>query len=146
MRALSPFFLQGGDPETSVFFWFSFLDTPTNNSRKENPDSYECQMLTSWPYKAGFQGREEPLEVPSSNEQRIGLMKSFAQKWAEPFKEIVDAIPPSTEARSISLEDWPPGKGMWNNLDGRVTMVGDAVHAMTMCMYPFSASPALGSS
>ncbi|MCJ1469833.1 hypothetical protein MMC07_008475 [Pseudocyphellaria aurata] len=132
MRALSPFFLQGGDPETNVYFWFSFLDTPTNNSRKENPDSYECQILTSWPYKVGFQGREEPLEIPSSNEERIGLMKSFVQNWAEPFKGVVDGIPLSTEVKSISLEDWPPGKGMWDNLDGRATMVGDAAHTMTM--------------
>lgn len=137
MRALDPYFLQGGDPESNVYFWFSFLDTPANNTRKEDPNSYECQIITSWPYKVGFQGREEPLEVPSSNEERISLMKSFAQDWAEPFKEIVGCIPPSAEVKNILLEDWQPGKGMWDNLDGRVTMVGDAAHTMTMCTLPF---------
>lgn len=136
MRSLDPFFLQGGDPESNVFFYFSFLDTPTNNTRKEDPNSYECQILLSWPYKVGFQGRETPLEVPPSNEERTILMKSFAQGWAEPFKEIVDSIPPSAEVKSISLEDWPPEKGMWDNLGGRVTLVGDAAHTMTMCMLP----------
>lgn len=137
MRALDPFFLQGGDPESSVYFWFSFLDTPANTTRKEDPNSYECQILTSWPYKVGFQDREEPLEIPSSNEERISLMKSFAWGWAEPFKEIVTCIPPSAEVKSISLEDWPPGKGVWDNLDGRVTLVGDAAHTMTMCTFAF---------
>lgn len=69
-------------------------------------------------------------------------MKSFVQGWAEPFKEIVDRIPTSDEVKSISLEDWPPGKGVWDNLNGRVTMVGDAAHTMTMCKSPFCNSPA----
>ena len=140
MRALDPFFLQGGDPKSNVYFWFSFLDTPTNNNRKEDPNSYECQILLSWPYKVGFQGGEAPLEVPSSNEERIQLMKRFAQSWAEPFKEIVDCIPPSAEVKNISLEDWPPEKGMWDNRGGRVTLVGDAAHTMTMCTLPFCTS------
>lgn len=47
MQALDPFYLQGGDPESNVHLWFSFLDTPINNTRKEDSDSYECQVLTS---------------------------------------------------------------------------------------------------
>lgn len=140
MRVLDPFFIQGGDPKSNVYFWFSFLDTPTNNTRKEDSKSYECQILLSWPYKVGFQGRETPLEVPPSNEERTNLMKSLAPSWANPFKEIVDCIPPSAEVKSISLEDWPPEKGMWDNLGGRVTLVGDAAHTMTTCMLPFCTS------
>ena len=133
MRELDPFVLMGGDPQSDVFFLFSFLDTPINNAREDNPDSYECQIVVSWPYRSGFQGREAPLEVPLSNEGRIDLMKSFAQEWAEPFKEIVNSIPPGTEAKNVSVEDWAPKRGMWDNRGGKVTMIGDAAHTMTMC-------------
>lgn len=49
VQALDPFYLQGGDPKSNVYLWLSFLDTPTNNTRKEDSNSYECQILTSWP-------------------------------------------------------------------------------------------------
>ncbi len=41
MRSLEPFLFQGGDPESDAYMWFSFLDTPSNNSRHEDPDTYE---------------------------------------------------------------------------------------------------------
>lgn len=133
MRAIDPYFLQAGDPETDTFLWFSFLDTPNNNDR-ENRDTYECQILTSWPYRAGYRNLTEPLEVPKDNEGRLALMRSLADGWAEPFREIVQSIPDGVEAKSIALEDWPtPAKGSWCNFHGRATLVGDAAHAMTMC-------------
>lgn len=65
-------------------------------------------------------------------------MRSMAEGWAEPFKEIVQSIPDGTEAKPITLEDWPtPPKGSWVNLNGKATLVGDAAHAMTMCKFNF---------
>ncbi|KAM0805877.1 hypothetical protein BDR22DRAFT_189473 [Usnea florida] len=52
MRSLDPFFLQGGDPQTDAYFWFSFLDTPSNNPRSEDPDTFECQIMIGWPYRS----------------------------------------------------------------------------------------------
>ncbi|KAK2738252.1 hypothetical protein FQN57_007115 [Myotisia sp. PD_48] len=129
MRALDPYFLQGGDPNSNSFFWFSFLDTPTNNDR-EDRDTYECQILVSWPYSPDNPGAGE---VPVDNNERLKLMRSLVDKWAEPFREIVQSIPDGVEAKSISLEDWPtPPRGTWNNFDGKATLIGDAAHAMTM--------------
>ena len=134
MRALDPFFFQGGDPQSDVFMWFSFLDTPSNNSRRENPDTFECQIMIGWPYRKGFLGRDEPLDAPSENSEKLVLMKRIAQGWAEPFQECVMEIPEDTSVQSIKLEDFVPRRGMWDNMHGRVTIVGDAAHAMTMCM------------
>lgn len=136
MRALDPFFFQSGDPQSDVFMWFSFLDTPSNNSRSENPDTFECQFMVGWPYRNGFMGVEEPLDVPPEGE-RLALMKRIAESWAEPFRECLMKIPDGTVVQAIRLEDFVPRHGMWDNMQGRVTTVGDAAHAMTMCMFHF---------
>ena len=134
MRALDPFFFQGGDPQSDVFMWFSFLDTPSNNSRIENPDTFECQIMIGWPYRKGFLGRDEPLDAPAGNGEKLALMKRIARGWAEPFQECVLEIPEETSVQSVKLEDFVPRRGMWDNMHGRVTIAGDAAHAMTMCM------------
>lgn len=133
MYALDPFFFQGGDPHSDAFMWFSFLDTPSNNPRQDNPNTYECQILVSWPYRKGFKGRKEPLDVPATGPERLALMEELASGWAEPFRECVLAIPDGTHVQAIRLEDFVPRQGMWDNRQGRCTMVGDAAHAMTMC-------------
>lgn len=66
--------------------------------------------------------------------ERVRLMKRLVEGWAEPFRECVMSIPESTDVKAITLEDWVPKRGMWGNLEGRATLVGDAAHAMTMCM------------
>ena len=134
MRALDPFFFQGGDPQSDVFMWFSFLDTPSNNSRRENRDTFECQIMIGWPYRKGFLGKDEPLDAPAGNGEKLALMKRIAQGWAEPFRECVMEIPEETNVQSIKIEDFVPRRGMWDNMHGRVTVIGDAAHAMTMCM------------
>ncbi|KAI4121272.1 MAG: hypothetical protein LQ341_007428, partial [Variospora aurantia] len=131
MRALDPFFFQGGDPNTNAFMFFSFLDTPANNTRA-NPDTYECQILVSWPWREGFRGMQKPLDIPDASEERVRLMKALVDGWASPFHECVMHIPPDAEVKAIGLEDFVPRQGMWDNRDGRVTLMGDAAHAMTM--------------
>ncbi|KAI9829291.1 MAG: hypothetical protein M1826_005755 [Phylliscum demangeonii] len=170
MRALDPFFLQAADPVTDTFFWFSFLDTPSSQAAAASAASspandndidndvsdatYTCQILTSWPYRAGYLGRATPTDVPATNDERIAFMKRLAADgWAEPFRSVVAAIPAEAEAKTISLEDWLPPplpattttpKGsdsrarthpqppMWDHRGGKVTLAGDAAHAMVM--------------
>ena len=133
-RNLDPFFYQAGDPETDGFHWFSFLDSPSNNDRKDK-DSYECQILVSWPYRSGFMGRKEPLEIPNGEDDKLKLMKEIVDGWTDPFREIVQSIPEETEVKAISLEDWVPPKEGRGAENRRVVLVGDAAHAMTMCEF-----------
>ena len=63
-------------------------------------------------------------------------MKRLAAGWVEPFRSIVLDIPEDAETKVISLEDWlPPTRkvDMWDNMGGKVTLAGDAAHAMVMC-------------
>ncbi|ETN44525.1 uncharacterized protein HMPREF1541_10195 [Cyphellophora europaea CBS 101466] len=138
-RALDPFFYQAGDPATDAFHWFSFLDSPSSNDRQgEAAAGHDCQILVSWPFRAGFLGDDEkPTEVPVGNVERVRLMKRVARGWAQPFAGIVQAIPEEAECKSIALEDWVPplaGDRGWEAREGagRVVLVGDAAHAMTM--------------
>lgn len=78
-------------------------------------------------------GMDEPLDVPSTNQERIKLMKRLAEGWTDPFRACVMNIPEEAVAKAIALEDFVPKEGMWDNLEGKVTMIGDAAHAMTMC-------------
>lgn len=134
MRALDPFFFQGGDPTSDAFMWFSFLDTPANNSRDDR-DTYECQILVSWPWRAGFRGMNKPLDIPSTNDERVKLMKELVDGWANPFYDCVMNIPTDAEIKAIALEDFVPRPGLWDNQKGRVTLMGDSAHAMTMCTF-----------
>lgn len=132
MRNLDPLFMQGGDPKTDAFLFFAFQDTPQNNDRSDR-DTYSCQVIVSWPYRPGFLGREEAIEIPADNDQRLNLMRTIAAGWSSPFREAVLDISHGTFVQAIRLEDWPPAVGVWTNLDGRATLIGDAAHAMTMC-------------
>lgn len=60
-------------------------------------------------------------------------MRSFATGWVNPFGSMVRDIPDDADVKLIALEDWPPPSEGWNNMGGRVTLLGDAAHAMTMC-------------
>lgn len=132
VRSLDPFFFQGGHPETDAAHWFSFLDSPSTSGRGD--DSRECQILVSWPYRPNFMGHDEPLETPENNRDRVALMKQISSNWADPFRSIVHAIPDDAEIKPITLEDWVPPLEHWNDVpgSGRVVLVGDSAHAMTM--------------
>lgn len=43
-------------------------------------------------------------------------------------------IPADTAAQVIRREDVVPRVGIWDTMHGRVAIVGDAAHAMTMSM------------
>ncbi|PWW75725.1 FAD/NAD(P)-binding domain-containing protein [Tuber magnatum] len=123
LRALDPLLFQGLHPETEDFFWFSILDTPATNA--DGGDYYTVQLLVSWrlidPVKD---------EVPSDNAERLANMKRRASRFAEPLRSAILDIPLGTEIVEVKLGDWPCFG--WDNFGGRVTLVGDAAHAMTM--------------
>lgn len=139
LRAQDILYLQGGDPRTSAFLWFSFLDTPLNNCRKdEDSRTYLCHIQASWPYKPGFLGREKPVEIPESPSKRLALMKEMSDGWAEPFRSMVHDLPSDILPKDLNIGDWLPGPEdghVWSNRNGRVTLAGDAAHAMTQCKH-----------
>jgi 2-polyprenyl-6-methoxyphenol hydroxylase-like FAD-dependent oxidoreductase len=59
-------------------------------------------------------------------------MKIRAQNFHPKLRQAVQEIPEGTEITEIKLADWPCLE--WPNFEGKVTLIGDAAHAMTMCM------------
>jgi 2-polyprenyl-6-methoxyphenol hydroxylase-like FAD-dependent oxidoreductase len=130
LQEMDTYFFQGGDQGASSFMFWAVQDTPNHNDRKDNPDTYACQLIVTWPYRAGFLGRSDPIEVPASQEERLGLMKEIAKSWASPFRDAAYAVPADTHIQAVNLESWKPTSGKWDSLDGRATLIGDAAHTM----------------
>ncbi|KAL4802525.1 hypothetical protein BDV18DRAFT_154218 [Aspergillus unguis] len=150
LRAIDPLLFQGCHPTTGVFFWFSMLDAPgeTQTSEldpkaaKEDGHLYKVQLGMSWPVKGPAD------EVPSTNEGRLQNMKRRAEGFVGFLYEVTQEIPDGTEVVEVTLQDWMgPGSGEeadegadegsgsgsgWDNRDGKVTLAGEAAHAMTM--------------
>ncbi|PUU74557.1 hypothetical protein B9Z19DRAFT_432831 [Tuber borchii] len=123
LRALDPLLFQGAHPETEDYFWFSIIDTPATNA--DGGDYYTVQLLVSWRL-------DDPVkdEVSPDNAERLENMKRRASRFAEPIRSAILDIPSDTEVMEIKLGDWPCFD--WDNFGGRVTLAGDAAHAMTM--------------
>ena len=131
IRKLDPYFLQGSDPKSNVFLWFSFLNTPSDPASTEGQEGkYYCQIMTSWPYRPNFLGRADPTEVPNSKTEQLAWMKFLAAEWAEPFRSIVQNISEESEVMPIHLADWLPRRT--TAFDGRVILLGDSGHTMVM--------------
>ncbi|EAW08965.1 FAD-dependent oxidoreductase [Aspergillus clavatus NRRL 1] len=120
-RAIDPYIFQGAHPESNVFLFFSFLDTP--NNFEDSTDNYLCQIIVSW-------ADSKNIPLPEDSPSRIALMKQLTANWVEPFRSLIQNIPDGLEARSIRIEDWlfNPGK----TAHARVLMMGDSAHTMTM--------------
>lgn len=136
--AIDPHFFQGGDPLSNVYFWFSFIHLPRavdveGTGEGEEEEDATCQMMVSWPYSG-----EAADEMPETQTARRERIRQLATNWNETFRDLVYSIPETTELREIVLEDWPPVQGRWDNHNGRVTLVGDAAHCMTMCKSQYS--------
>lgn len=103
------------------------METPTNNPGGDN--CYTVQFTVSWAFKDPS-GKDD---VPRGSCARLENMKQRASHFAEPFRSAILAVPGDTPVIEIKLGDWPCLE--WDNRGGRVTLAGDAAHAMTMCMF-----------
>jgi 2-polyprenyl-6-methoxyphenol hydroxylase-like FAD-dependent oxidoreductase len=125
MRDIDPLLFQGSHPDTGAYLWYSTLSTPeTNGSRGNFEEYYEGQLIMSWLYKTAED------DVPPTNTERVKKMKVMAEGFEPRLLQAVLDIPSDARVLEIKLQDWPPQP--YDSLDGRVTLIGDAAHAMTM--------------
>ncbi|KAL5332933.1 hypothetical protein BJX70DRAFT_89242 [Aspergillus crustosus] len=120
LRATDPLLFQGCHPQTNVYFWFSILETPEPGKR----DTYRAQICISWPVN----GVDD--EVPRTDAERLANMKKRAGGFVPFLYETVQRIPEGTPVVVVKLADW--NCHPWDNRGGKVTLAGDAAHAMTM--------------
>lgn len=121
----------------------NILDMPD----KENADTWTFQILSTWPLKnVEDYDNEDEWEVPMKErlDPESGLQKMLfktggrvrrlkehirAQKWAEPYASAIEWILDDAPIGRDQLKIWKPVP--WDNQQARVTLVGDAAHAMT---------------
>ncbi|KAI9746357.1 MAG: hypothetical protein M1818_000069 [Claussenomyces sp. TS43310] len=124
LRDIDPLLFQGSHPDTGAYLWFSVLSTPEVNGSSGPDEYYEGQINMSWIVKSPED------EIPLSNGDKLAKMKSMAQPFEARLQRVIEDIPDDTEVVEIKLRDWPTLE--WPIYDGKITLVGDAAHAMTM--------------
>lgn len=66
-----------------------------------------------------------------SNAERVSILRSLADNFAEPRRSALTWLPDDLEVPDDSIKMWSPEP--WDNHDGRVTLAGDAAHAIAFC-------------
>lgn len=126
LRSMDPLLFQGCHPPSGTFFWFSMLETPrVNGTAGTTEERYRAQICMSWPVHTPDD------EAASNDAARLANMKRRASGFAVFLQSAINNIPEGTSVTEIKLADWECLD--WDNQGGRVTLAGDAAHAMTMC-------------
>jgi hypothetical protein len=157
IRQLDPFFLQGTASASNVFMYMSckfavkpsavyysshiFLTSPSTvleaPQTADSVDSgYLYQICISWNRTQDPADFKQQAEGPTTQDQRISIIKTISESWAEPFKTFVQHIPDQTLVQQLDLDDFVPTHVL--SPQSRVLLVGDAYHAMVMCKYHLS--------
>lgn len=127
-RDIHPVLWQGTHPSSGYYIFFSMLSTPQSNGSLGTTDEYyEGQFNMSWLV-------ERNGELPKAPSEQLAKMKSAALAdtgFFPALRDAVLAIPDDTPLLEIKLEDWPTQQ--WPIQEGRVSLLGDAAHTMTMC-------------
>ncbi|KAK3312333.1 FAD binding domain-containing protein [Apodospora peruviana] len=113
LRELDPFFFQWTSSENDTNVYFSILDAPGN--------------IVSWPLCPGFFGVESIIPCPSTSKDRLDLIQTFAQTWAEPFRSLVLDIPEGTDIKPVELHDWLLPKKAQSSPSHPVALIGECV-------------------
>ncbi|KAG5932223.1 hypothetical protein E4U53_001429 [Claviceps sorghi] len=139
LRDIDPLLFQGCHPVTGHFLWVSMMETPeVNGTKGTEQERYLVQIIISWMLKSGndshshsnSKDNQDQGESPTTGAGPIAEMKRRAQDFHPLLRHAVDSIPETAPVLEIPLQDWPCLE--WDNRQGRVTLIGDAAHAMTM--------------
>lgn len=132
-RNLSPVFFHGAHPN-GKFIFFSTISTPeVNGSKGTENEHFEAQLNMSWIIG------DDDAELPSLGPvEKLQAIKNAANEGTGFFKQLREGfknIPDDTEVLDVTLQDYVPEP--WPS-SSRATLLGDAVHPMTMCKFsPF---------
>lgn len=127
LLAIDPVLFQGCHPDNGAFIYYSVLSVPEVNGLYGADEFYQAQICLSWSVKCCND------EIPVSNKGRLAKLKAMARPFESRLRTVIEHIPDGTEVIEIKLQDWPLVQ--WPNLSGKVSLIGDAAHAMTMCKF-----------
>lgn len=128
---LDPILFQGCHPESSTWMWFSVMESPETNGSIVLPLEqryWKAQLCLSWP------SADNRSEIAATDAARVLKMREKAENFDPRLRAIFhDALRlDHAPVLSIHLADWHLPPTLASNLQGRVTLVGDAAHTMAM--------------
>lgn len=103
-----------------MFFLMAILSVPD----PEDPSTWVFQLLTSWPDRLRTLKEEE-----NTSEGRLKILRELTADFSEPRKSAIRWVKEGTHIPRDRFAIWSPVP--WNHHEGRVTLAGDAAHAMT---------------
>ncbi|KAI1138730.1 FAD/NAD(P)-binding domain-containing protein [Hypoxylon sp. FL0543] len=107
---------------------FSVLDA----ADKDHPENWDFAFYVSWPCSVEEQVAEAAAGM--GIKERLRQAKEKGKKFAEPLSTAFERIPDDLDrVYYVANGNWDPSlpEHEWDNRNGRVTLVGDAAHAMT---------------
>jgi 2-polyprenyl-6-methoxyphenol hydroxylase-like FAD-dependent oxidoreductase len=108
-------------PETgSEGTYAMFFSLDDSNIEK---DEYDMLIAISWLNESGEHG------VPKSEAKQVALFKKIGLSFCEPFNSLLQNLKNDQPVQEVQVTEKIPRP--WNN-HGKVTLVGDAAHAMSM--------------
>ncbi|KAF2281276.1 FAD/NAD(P)-binding domain-containing protein [Westerdykella ornata] len=124
LRKFHPLYLASAHPDNR-FAFFGMHDA----ADPEDPSSWTFFFYISWPSSL----EEQDATADWTDAQRLAQQKEFAKTFCDPWKSAYEWTSDDTPVWYMGLTDWDPLREghRWDNHDGLVTMVGDAVHPMT---------------
>ncbi|KAB8302647.1 hypothetical protein EYC80_006012 [Monilinia laxa] len=112
----------GTNKELKIFSMISILDVVD----RKKPETWIFQLLWSV-FEEDPKHREKVATM--SNEEKLRFLQSNADLWADPWKSALKWVPEGTEIPADVCMLWKDPV-LWDNHQGRVTLAGDAAHAM----------------
>jgi 2-polyprenyl-6-methoxyphenol hydroxylase-like FAD-dependent oxidoreductase len=118
-EGLCPFTDYGVHPK-GFFFLMAIQNVPD----PADPSTWYFQLLTSWSTSLHSLSPEE-----DTSENRLRALKELTADFSEPRRSAMAWVPEGTYVPKDRLAIWSPVP--WDHHGGRVTLAGDAAHAMT---------------
>lgn len=119
LRDIHPTYCITLDPN-GLFTWFAVHDCTAND-----PAEWVFMIVLTWP----FSEVDDHIALARDGSLLLGKVSALAEPLAEPFKAMVRGIPRGTKTwYSSRMTYWPTRP--WDNRGGRVTLAGDAAHAL----------------
>ncbi|KAF2682865.1 hypothetical protein K458DRAFT_56621 [Lentithecium fluviatile CBS 122367] len=124
LRSFHPLFLTSAHPDNK-FGFFALQDA----EEAGDPSSWTFIWYISWATSI----EEQDATADWTDAQRLAQQKELSKSFCDPWKSAFEWCPDDAPCYYASLTDWDPGlEGhRWDNHNGLITMVGDAVHPMT---------------
>ncbi|PKY04950.1 FAD binding domain-containing protein [Aspergillus campestris IBT 28561] len=124
LRGFHPMYLAGIHP-AGYFAFFGMHDVED----PDKPETWTFFFYISWNCTL----EEQDATTDWTNSQRLQQVKEFSKCFTDPWRSAFEWVPDDQQVWYMGLTDFDPRASghRWDNHGGRVTLAGDAAHAMT---------------